>query len=178
MAAAKKAVPAKKAAAPKEPKKAHGRPSLYSAATAAAICDRLAKGEPLANICRDDNMPAVRTVSDWKAAHAEFSAAFACARDEGYDVIAAECLDIADETSLDTIYGENGERANTEWISRSKLRIETRLKLLAKWDPKRYGEKLAIGGADDMPPVQSVLNVGGLSTEVLAEIMKARDAAK
>ncbi len=163
---------------PKEPKKPHGRPSLYSEEVAAAICARLANGEPLTQICRDDNMPAVRTVSDWKTAHKEFSAAFACARDEGYDVIAADCLDIADETGNDTIYGEHGARANTEWISRSKLRIETRLKLLARWDPKRYGEKLAIGGAGDLPPVQSSLDVTGLSSEVLAEIMRARDAAK
>lgn len=119
-----------------------GRQSKFTQAAADAICARLSKGEPLAAICRDDGMPAVSTVSDWKAAHAQFAVAFACAREEGFDAIAADCLDIADETSQDTITGENGDRPNTEWISRSKLRIETRLKLLAKWDPKRYGEKM------------------------------------
>jgi hypothetical protein len=87
-------------------------------------------------------MPAVRTVSHWKEASEAFKADFAGAREEGYDQIAADCLAIADETTFDTIVGENGDRANTEWISRSKLRIETRLKLLAKWDPKRYGDKI------------------------------------
>ena len=29
-------------------------------------------------------------------------------------------------------------------IQRAKLRIDTRLKLLSKWDPKRYGDKLDI----------------------------------
>lgn len=45
--------------------------------------------------------------------------------------------------------------------------------------PKDYGDKLAVGGANDLPPVQTVakLDVSGLSTEVLAEIMRARDAA-
>ncbi len=134
----------KEAATPPEPPRQQGRPSLFTQEIADEICERLAKGEPLAQICKDDNMPAVRTVSDWKTAHAAFSADFARAREEGFDQIAAECLDIADETSNDTVYGESGARANTEWISRSKLRIETRLKLLARWDPKRYGD----GGAD------------------------------
>lgn len=130
-----------------------GRPSDFTQEAAAAICLRLSKGEPLARICLDDDMPAVRTVSDWKRGNESFSADFARAREEGFDAIAADCLDIADETSRDTIATDDGERPNTEWISRSKLRIETRLKLLAKWDPKRYGEKLAIGGADDLPPI-------------------------
>lgn len=130
-----------------------GRPSTFTQAVADAICERLAKGEPLAQICRDEDMPAVRTVSDWKAAHEAFAADFAHAREEGYDQIAADCLDIADETGKDTIYGDNGARADTEWISRSKLRIETRLKLLAKWDPKRYGDKMDVnhGGQGDNP---------------------------
>jgi hypothetical protein len=51
---------------------------------------------------------------------------------------------------------------------------------LAKWDPRRYGEKLAIGGAADLPPVQTetALDVAGLPTEVLTAIMKAKDAAE
>lgn len=49
----------------------------------------------------------------------------------------------------------------------------------AKIAPKDYGDKLAIGGASDLPPVQSVakLDVSGLSTEALAEIMRAKDRA-
>lgn len=125
-----------------------GRPSTYTQEAADEICRRLALGEPLAQICRDDHMPAVRTVSKWKEAHETFCADFARAREEGFDVIAADCLDIADETSRDTVETESGDRPNTEWISRSKLRIETRLKLLAKWDPKRYGDRQAIDLTD------------------------------
>jgi hypothetical protein len=119
-----------------------GRRSTFTQEIADEICERLSKGEPLAQICRDEHMPASRTVSDWKAEHERFAADFARARDDGFDAIALQCLEIADETSSDTIKTEDGERPNTEWISRSKLRVETRLKLLAKWDPKRYGEKL------------------------------------
>jgi hypothetical protein len=122
-----------------------GRPSDYTQEIADEICERLSKGETLASICRMDRMPAVRTVSDWKAGHKDFSANFARAREEGFDAIADECLAIADETSHDDKMTELGSVvANNEWISRSKLRVETRLKLLAKWDPRRYGEKLDI----------------------------------
>ncbi|ANC53444.1 hypothetical protein A4249_07095 [Brevundimonas sp. GW460-12-10-14-LB2] len=129
-----------------------GRPSDYSPEVAQEICDRLSQGEPLAAICRDDHMPAVRTVSDWKAAHPTFSADFAHAREAGFDQIALDCLEIADDTRNDTKMVGRGEdkheAADTEWISRSKLRVETRLKLLAKWDPKRYGDRVALTDGD------------------------------
>lgn len=145
----------KKPAQPKEPPK-RGRPSTYSPEVASKIIERLSKGEPLAVICRDEGMPPVRTVSSWKESHEDFAADFARAREDGFDALAAECLEIADETCSDTISTENGDRPNTEWIQRSKLRIETRLKLLAKWDVKRYGDKLALGGASDMPPLSNL----------------------
>lgn len=128
----------------RESVKSRGRTTTYNAEDAKFICEQLSEGVPLAHICRDENMPAVRTVSDWKVVHPEFAAAFARAREDGFDKIAADCLDIADETALDTVDSENGERPNAEWIARSKLRVETRLKLLSKWDPKRYGERQTV----------------------------------
>ena len=127
---------------------------MFNQATADAICARLAEGEPLRQICRDAAMPAWRTVYDWIEAQPEFAARIACAREAGFDAIAEECLSIADDTSKDTmIVGSDDnsrEAANTEWISRSKLRVETRLKLLAKWSPKRYGDKIELGGQLDV----------------------------
>lgn len=150
-----------------------GRVSTFSQEVADEICERLSKGEPLANICRDEDMPAVRTVSDWKAAHVEFAAAFARAREEGFDQIAADCLDIADDTSRDTIVEENGERPNTEWITRSKLRIETRLKLLAKWDPKRYGDKMQLTGDGGGPIETKNMSNDDLDARIAALTAKA-----
>lgn len=93
-------------------------------------------------------MPAVRTVSDWKDAHVGFSADFARARDDGFDAIAAECLAIAN-TPMDGVRTEIGDDGKTkevreDMLGHRRLQIETRLKLLAKWDPKRYGERTAI----------------------------------
>lgn len=135
-----KAKKPRKTAAPAEARPP-GRPSTFTQEIADRICERLADGEPLRQICRDEEMPAWRTVYDWKDADEGFAARIARAREAGHDAIAQDCLDIADETAFDTLQTEHGDRPNTEWISRSKLRIETRLKLLAKWDPKRYGER-------------------------------------
>jgi hypothetical protein len=110
-----------------------------------AICLRLATGkEPMTVICRDLDIP-VRTVNQWRQEDKEIALQFDEARDMGYDAIAADCLEIADDGSRDYMTLADGrEVPDHDHISRSKLRIETRMKLLAKWDPKRYGDKTAI----------------------------------
>jgi hypothetical protein len=127
-------------------KRPRGRPSTYTQEAADEICERLSKGEPLAQICRDEHMPAVRTVSKWKEAHPEFGADFARARDEGFDAIAADCLEIANTPveGEETITKDDGrvEVKRGDMLGHRKLQIETRLKLLAKWDPRRYGERV------------------------------------
>ncbi len=137
-----------------------GRKSTFDRAVADRICEQLGQGIPLAEICRGEGMPAVRTVSDWKEAHKDFAAAFARAREEGFDAIASQCLEIADDARNDFVEkkaAEGDEAAigamafDSEHVQRSKLRIETRLKLLAKWDPKRYGEKMVVAGDPDAP---------------------------
>jgi hypothetical protein len=128
-----------------------GRPKLplaqrksYSKQIVETICTKLSQGVPLREICRAEGMPAWPTVYAWAKEDEDFGKAIASARAIGFDAIAEECLAIADDTANDTTFGPNGEMANTEWIARSKLRVETRLKLLSKWDPKRYGDKLDV----------------------------------
>jgi len=105
------------------------------------ICERLATGEPLSVICRDIGIPR-RTVNEWRQTDPAIADLIQDARDDGYDAIAKECLDIADDGRRDYREDEDGrEFPDYDHIQRSKLRVETRLKLLAKWDPKRYGDK-------------------------------------
>lgn len=162
---------------PNKAKRERGRPTTYTEQATREILERLSTGEPLAQICRAEHMPAVRTVSQWKKDHPEFLAAFACAREEGADVIAQECLEIADapgrklleaiEAVADAMAeGEGIEEAlaalqkfksdNPDLVQRDRLRVETRLKLLAKWFPAKYGEKLQLADADgkklEQPP--------------------------
>jgi hypothetical protein len=119
-----------------------------------SICLRLAQGEPLAQICREDGMPCLVTVWNWQKADPSVSERIARAREAGFDQIAQDALDIADDGSRDYKPSEDGrELPDHDHIQRSKLRVETRLKLLAKWDPKRYGERIAqeLTGKDGGP---------------------------
>lgn len=113
-----------------------------------AVLEGLSNGTPLTVICRGEGMPADNTVRMWAEADKDLADAIARARETGFDQIALDALAIADETHRDTIETDRGEMPNHEWIARSKLRVETRLKLLAKWDPKRYGELIKHGNAD------------------------------
>jgi len=128
-----------------------GRPDTYTQAMFDEVIDRLSSGEPLAAICRDEHMPALRTFYVWKDRTPEHAARFAGARDDGFDRIALDTMQIADEVPPLTSMGATDGGA----VQHAKLRIETRLKLLAKWDPRRYGDKLAIGGAADLPAIQT-----------------------
>lgn len=129
------------------------RPSKKSKAVVDAICARLSEGVPLTVICRDEGMPAPRTVRDWMESDPEVSAAIARAREEGEEWLASECLEIADtpvegvvEKLALTDAGELVvvERRKEDMLGHRKLQIETRLKLLAKWNPKKWGERATI----------------------------------
>ena len=113
------------------------------------VIEGLRAGIPLTIICSGDNMPCDRTIRDWADGDEVLASAIARAREAGFDRIAQDALEIADETSLDTIKDSEGnDRQNSEWIARSRLRVDTRLKLLAKWDPKRYGDATTVKHAD------------------------------
>lgn len=88
------------------------------------------------------------------------------AREEGYEEIAEEALEIADDATNDYVDRWNEKRQMTErvldaeHVQRSKLRIHTRLQLLAKWSPQRYGDKQHVTHAND--PNQPITIVTGV----------------
>lgn len=160
--------PVKDAPVGLEPKK-RGKASKYTPEIAKEMCDLLSEGIPLREICRKEGFPAWRTVYDWMVRDDEavaigkgvgLSAAIARAREIGYDAIAQECLIIADtpHVGVKKVYSsgaEEGEDSMTvteeDMLGHRKLQIETRLKLLAKWDPKRYGDKVQLAGDAENP---------------------------
>jgi hypothetical protein len=124
------------------PKNPTGRPSDYSVALADAICARIIEGESLRTICADDDMPSKGTVMVWLKRHESFQTIYAHAHELQAETLREQILEIADDTSGDTEYGESGPKPNSEWISRSKLRVDARFKLMALLAPKKYGTKL------------------------------------
>lgn len=80
-----------------------------------------------------------------------FAAQYAQARDLGLEAMADELFDIADETTKDTFTDKDGnDRPNNEWITRSRLRVDTRKWYLSKLAPKRYGDRLDVAVSGDV----------------------------
>ncbi len=123
-----------------------GRPTKKTNALIEEICQRLSEGETLSDICRSDHMPDRRTVGNWQLEDDDVFSRIARARDIGCDVIADDTLKIIDaepERVTITIGGEATkttiDSASVQW---AKNRVYQRMQLLAKWNPKKYGERL------------------------------------
>jgi hypothetical protein len=147
-----------------------GRPSIYTQEIAALICEGLARGMTLREVCKAPDMPGESTVRNWALTdHCGFFAHYAKAREIGYHCMADETIDIADNAANDWMErnGENdqGWQINGEHIQRSRLRIDTRKWLLSKALPKIYGDKSSVelsgpdGGAIPMPTRIEIVSV-------------------
>jgi hypothetical protein len=163
--------------APEAPKKT-GRPSKHTPELVAEICERLSAGEPLRQICRDDRMPHWTRMYDWLSQDPDLSLRVARAREAGYDALAEEALEIADTPRLgakkvfSSGAGEDEDSMTVteeDMLGHRKLQIETRLKLLACWNPSKYGNKVALGG-DPKNPIKIEAQVE--SDNFLATILK------
>lgn len=146
-----------------------GRPSKYTPEQAVAICERIRKGEWLHKIAGTEGLPPEATLYRWLDDNEDFRELYARAREDRTDRMAAEMLEIADDSAEDTIFvqdsDKDGEGArevqNHEWINRSRLRVDARKWLMSKLAPKRYGDKITqeITGKDGAPLVP-VINIG------------------
>lgn len=143
------------------------RPGIRTPEIDKRILQGLRKGIPLFKLCQEKGMPSTSTVDRWKQKSRVFAGRIARARAQGYDHIAHDCLDIADDGSRDYKELANGQVVpDYDHIQRSKLRIWTRFELLKKWDPARYGELLKLGdptGAALVPPRLKIGLVGAPS---------------
>lgn len=125
-----------------------GRPSKFSQKIADSICEQLADGHSLREICKATTMPARSTVFKWLSEIKAFADQYVRAREAQADLLADEILSIADDSSQDTVPkvdkegNEYGEQPNSEWIARSRLRVDARKWLASKMAPKKYGEKI------------------------------------
>ncbi len=78
-----------------------GRPSIYTSALAADICECIASGESLRSVCRDEDMPALRTVTGWLPKYPEFERQYVYACEARTRAWAEEIIEIADGTKDD-----------------------------------------------------------------------------
>lgn len=156
------------------------RPGIRTPEIDRRILQGLRRGVPLAVLCREKGMPSRQTVNRWENKSKVFASRIARAREDGYDRIAFDCFSIADNAGSDVRFGAKSMFIDHDHISRSKLRIWTRLELLKKWDPKRYGDLLKLGdptGNKLVPPALKIGLVGG-PVKTVKEKPKAKPAPK
>lgn len=124
-----------------------GRPTDYTIELAEEICDAIAcSSKGLKPLCNANNhWPDRKNIYQWIKKHPEFRSMYAQAKEHQIEVIVNEILEIADDTSKDTIIKTNKdgveyETCNSEYINRSRLRVDTRKWLAAKLCPRLYGD--------------------------------------
>lgn len=144
-----------------------GRPTLYSQEIVDEICSRLASGESLRSICKDDHLPVQSQIYVWLNRHPEFAEHYARAREEQAETLADEIVAIADEDpEINHIRDKDGNiidiKIDAGYVAYQKQRIEARKWTAAKLRPKKYGDRVTHGGDDDNPVVvEHNLNVFG-----------------
>lgn len=126
----------------------------YSPELAEAICETIATtARGMDFLCATKpGWPNPRTVTRWLNEKPEFRKGYELAKERQADLLFFECLEIADDGTGDTKTVERGngetvEVCDTEWVARSKLRVDTRLKMAGKLAPKKYGDRLDVNAA-------------------------------
>ncbi len=154
-----------------------GRPSSYSKQLGAEICARLAEGEPITKITKEEGMPGQSTIYRWLVDNKEFREMYESARKDGAHTLASQIQEIADSEPLKVFDDQGNQRYDAGSISYNKLRMEARKWLAAKYLPKVYGEKQILAGDEDSPlKVES--NAGEIFDKILQNLELTRQVKK
>lgn len=158
-----------------------GRPSKRTKAIEDEILVRLANAQSLASICRLEHMPDAATVIRWTVEDSSFCIAYNRARASQADLLFDSALDISDDESKDLIVQEDGSlTANPSAVARSKLRIETRMRMAGKISQK-YADKPFIGDGATVTVNNNTLSIDAASLDgdqrsaLRAMLLQARD---
>lgn len=145
-----------------------------------AILDDVSEGIPLAESCRTHDVGRT-TIYDRRDADTAFAERLARARELGEEAIAESTLAIADDGRNDWVerHGDDDKNAgwhlNGEHVQRSKLRVDTRLKLLAVWNPTKYGSKVDVTSAGEKLAMDDVTKFSRLAS-IFAQQAADREA--
>lgn len=140
-----------------------GRPTDYSDELADRICELIStSSKGLNRICEEnDDFPHVVTVYRWIDKHEYFRNKYTRARESQADLMAAEIIEIADDGSNDTITNPitGAPMIDTEWVQRSRLRVDARKWAASKLAPKKYGDRLDVTSEGKAIPAPQIIVV-------------------
>lgn len=180
-----------------------GRPTKFNQQLAKEVCTRLATGESLRSICRDDHIPTRQTIHRWIIENAGevrdgdtiteegFYYQYARAKEIAMDELAEIALEVA-KTPLQakkTKYkaDENGQETREtvilDAVDRARLHVDTLKWYVGKVAPKKYGNQTTVkhqqldkeGQGTDPAPAVAVISADAQS--ILKAAMKAVEDA-
>ena len=124
----------------------------YSKTIFKQICDRIAQGESLRGICRDEGYPSASAVIQWVMDDKDSCAKqYGKAREVQAQHMVEELFDIVDDGTRDDKELANGNVVmDKEWVARSRLRFDARRWYISKVLPKIYGDKLDLHHAGNV----------------------------
>jgi hypothetical protein len=167
-----------------------GKPTKYSKDVAERVCELMAQGFTLREICKPDEMPAPSTVRWWVVNDVNgIAERYARAREAQADHWADEILEASDDGSNDWMVrqrrdGSDEVVVNREHVSRSQLRVDARKWLLAKLHPAKYGERVAVDATlngrmtiDQMTPEERIKRAQAVIEKVRLILPKPANAA-
>lgn len=131
-----------------------------------SVCIDLSCNElGLKNLCAKYNSSS-SAFFDFMKDNKELTDFYMRARDMQADYLADQIIEIADDSSNDTIKfikdGQQQEIENKEWVNRSKLRVEARKWIASKLKPKKYGDRLEVDQKTELSGSVEVKQITGM----------------
>lgn len=127
-----------------------GRPRAVDNKKAIEICKIIStSNKSLRTICKELKI-SVESVIKLLRDDEKFALLYARAKGDQADYLAEEIIEIADDSSNDTVMGEYGPMENKEWINRSRLRVEARKWVAAKLKPHKYSDRLDLNHSGEV----------------------------
>ena len=122
------------------------------------ILSEIEEGNSLRSVLSKKDMPSRYTFFEWLKDDDGKANQYARACEVRAEGIFEDILEIADNSSNDTIYTDKGEIPNSEWIARSRLKVDARKWMLGNINPKKYGERIQQEHSGEI--TQTIISLG------------------
>ena len=135
-----------------------GRPTEYDIKLAEQICDAIASdSKGLKRICAENpTFPDRSTIFRWIIKNKDFCDMYEKAKYFQVEALADDLIEIADDNSLDSVENDKGNIVcNSEYVNRSRLKVETRKWIMERLRAKKYGKTINLDTVKENKEIDS-----------------------
>lgn len=134
------------------------------------IFSRIAKGETLTHICKEESMPSTTIFMQWIQYDDDIRERYYRAKEVQAEYFSEEILDIADDSVSDIMQGFDRKgkpipMVNYENVKRSELRIKARQWLMERIRSSRFNEKVLVAKQEAQNP--AIPNLSGATIQIV-----------